>query len=68
MQPGEKRNFGRVDIEVTAFAFGTAPIGNIFKPIDEETSGGMIQKPGDTGRRRTDSRCTTTAAADPTAT
>ena len=43
MQPGEKLKFGRVDLEVTAFGFGTAPIGNIFREIDEETSDAMIQ-------------------------
>ena len=31
MQPGTKNKFGRVDLEVTAFGFGTAPIGNIFR-------------------------------------
>ena len=36
MNPARKNRFGRVDLDVTAFAFGTAPIGNIFKPITEE--------------------------------
>ncbi len=43
MQPDTLVKFGRVDLEVTAFGFGTAPIGNIFREIDEETSDGMIQ-------------------------
>lgn len=43
MQPDTKVKFGRVDLEVTAFGFGTAPIGNIFREIDEQTSDGMIQ-------------------------
>ena len=51
MQPGDKRKFGRADLSVTAFAFGTAPIGNIFRPIDEETSDGMIKEAWDAGVR-----------------
>ncbi len=51
MHPGEKRKFGRVDLEVTAFGFGTAPIGNIFREIDEETSDAMIQHAWDSGVR-----------------
>ena len=43
MQPESLVKFGRVDLEVTAFGFGTAPVGNIFREIDEETSDGMIQ-------------------------
>lgn len=43
MQPDSKVKFGRADLEVTAFGFGTAPIGNIFREIDEETSDAMIQ-------------------------
>ena len=35
MQPGEMRKFGRTDLAVTAFGFGTAPLGNIFREIDE---------------------------------
>lgn len=44
MQPDAKVKFGRVDLEVTPFGFGTAPIGNIFREIDEETSDSMIQE------------------------
>lgn len=51
MKPGEKLKFGRVDLEVTAFAFGTAPIGNIFREIDEQTSDSMIQTAWDAGVR-----------------
>lgn len=43
MQPGTLRKFGRVDLDVTAFAFGTAPVGNIFAEIDETTSDAMFQ-------------------------
>ena len=38
MQPQEKNKFGRSDLEVSAFGFGTAPVGNIFEEIDEKTS------------------------------
>lgn len=51
MQPDNLVKFGRVDLEVTAFGFGTAPIGNIFREIDEETSDGMIQASWDAGVR-----------------
>jgi len=51
MNPNEKVKFGRVDLDVTAFGFGTAPIGNIFREIDEETSDGMIQHAWDAGVR-----------------
>ena len=51
MTPSTKRRFGRVDLDVTAFAFGTAPIGNIFREIDEETSDSMIQHAWDAGVR-----------------
>ena len=51
MNPSQKVKFGRTELEVTPFAFGTAPIGNIFTPIDEETSDGMIQSAWDAGIR-----------------
>ena len=51
MTPDTKNKFGRVDLEVTAFSFGTAPIGNIFREIDEATSDGMIQTAWDAGVR-----------------
>lgn len=51
MQAGEKRKFGRVDLDVTAFSFGTAPVGNIFREIDEETSDAMFQHSWDAGVR-----------------
>ncbi|MDJ0639172.1 MAG: aldo/keto reductase [Paracoccaceae bacterium] len=51
MTPDTKNKFGRVDLEVTAFSFGTAPIGNIFREIDEETSDAMIQTAWDAGVR-----------------
>ncbi|MBE1282729.1 MAG: aldo/keto reductase [Rhodobacteraceae bacterium] len=51
MNPNTKNKFGRVDLDVTAFGFGTAPIGNIFREIDEETSDAMIQCAWDSGVR-----------------
>lgn len=51
MNPADKRKFGRVDLEVTAFSFGTAPVGNIFREIDETTSDAMFQASWDAGVR-----------------
>ena len=51
MDPQAKLKFGRVDLEVTAFGFGAAPIGNIFREIDEQTSDAMIQASWDRGIR-----------------
>lgn len=51
MQPSDRRKLGRVALEVTTFGFGTAPIGNIFSPIPEETSDAMIQTAWDSGVR-----------------
>lgn len=51
MQPSQKNKFGRVDLEVTAFGFGTAPVGNIFREIDETTSDAMFQRSWDEGIR-----------------
>ena len=51
MKPEDKAKLGRVDLEVTRLAFGTAPIGNIFQEIDEETSEAMIQTAWDAGLR-----------------
>ena len=51
MDPSTKNKFGRVDLEVTAFGFGTAPVGNIFREIDEPTSDAMFQASWDAGVR-----------------
>jgi len=51
MNPNTKVKFGRVDLEVSAFGFGTAPIGNIFREIDEGTSDAMIQRAWSAGVR-----------------
>ena len=51
MQPQEKNKFGHSDLEVSAFGFGTAPVGNIFEEIDEKTSDEMFQVAWDSGVR-----------------
>ncbi|MEL7115672.1 MAG: aldo/keto reductase [Pseudomonadota bacterium] len=51
MHPATKHKFGRVDLEVSAFSFGTAPVGNIFREIDEATSDAMFQTAWDAGVR-----------------
>ncbi len=51
MDPRQRNKLGRVDLEVTAFGFGTAPIGNIFRAISEEESDAMIRAAWDAGIR-----------------
>ena len=51
MKPSDKRVFGRSGLNVTAFAFGTAPIGNFLRPMDEQTADAMIQTAWDAGIR-----------------
>jgi D-threo-aldose 1-dehydrogenase len=51
MKPTTCRKFGRVDLEVTAFSFGTAPIGNLFREIDDDTATAMITHAWDSGVR-----------------
>ncbi|QIG50488.1 aldo/keto reductase [Nordella sp. HKS 07] len=51
MQVSAKRRFGRAGFDVTAFSFGTAPIGNLFRPIDDQTSDAMIRQSWDAGVR-----------------
>ncbi len=51
MTPDHRNRFGRVDLEVTAFSFGAAPIGNIFREISEETSLAMVETAWDAGVR-----------------
>ncbi len=54
MQPDQKRKFGRVDLDVTTFAFGTAPVGNIFREISEAESDAMFQTAWNAGVRTYD--------------
>lgn len=51
MQPSHKNKLGRVDLEVSAFAFGTAPIGNIFQAIPDEDCDAMFRTAWDAGVR-----------------
>jgi len=51
MIPGQKKKFGRVDLEVTAFSFGTAPSGNFLKPVSESDAQAMFETAWDAGVR-----------------
>lgn len=51
MKVSDKKPFGRAGFDVSAFSFGTAPLGNIFRPIDEAASEAMIQQSWDAGVR-----------------
>jgi D-threo-aldose 1-dehydrogenase len=51
MIPGQKKRFGRVDLEVTTFAFGTAPSGNFLQPISESETHTMIETAWEAGVR-----------------
>lgn len=51
MQPTQKRKFGRTDLEVTAFGFGTAPVGNFLAEIDEPTATAMFDTAWNAGIR-----------------
>ena len=49
MKPSETRKFGRNNFSVTAFAFGTAPLGNFLQEVSEEDANQMIQHAWDAG-------------------
>lgn len=51
MKPSETRKFGRNNFSVTAFAFGTAPLGNFLQEVSEEDANQMIQHAWDAGIR-----------------
>ncbi len=51
MDPHQKRRLGRVNLEVTAFGFGAAPIGNFLRPISDEESDAMIDTAWNAGVR-----------------
>jgi D-threo-aldose 1-dehydrogenase len=51
MQPTQKRRFGHVDLDVTAFGFGTAPVGNFLREIDEPTATAMFDSAWNAGIR-----------------
>lgn len=43
MLANHSRRFGRIDLDVTALGFGTAPIGSFLKPVSEDEAQAMIQ-------------------------
>jgi D-threo-aldose 1-dehydrogenase len=47
----ERRRFGRSGIEVTALGFGAATIGNLFRPVPEETAQAMLAAAWEQGVR-----------------
>lgn len=51
MKISERRRFGRAAFDVTAFSFGTVPLGNIFNPVDEATSETIVDQAWDDGIR-----------------
>jgi len=51
MTPDQRNTFGRVDLEVTAFSFGAAPIGNIFREIDDDIARAMVDTAWQAGVR-----------------
>lgn len=51
MHPHEKRAFGRSGLDVTAFAFGTAPLGNFAQEVGEESAQAMIERAWNAGVR-----------------
>ncbi len=51
MKPDDKNRFGRTGLQVTKLSLGTAPLGNIFKEVPEETADGMIQRAWNAGIR-----------------
>ncbi len=51
MHPADKNRFGNTGLEVTAFSYGTVPIGNIHEFVDEQTSDSMIRTCWDEGVR-----------------
>lgn len=51
MDPVAKQRWARSGIETTLMGFGSAPIGNIFRPISEEESAALIKAAWDAGVR-----------------
>ena len=51
MLPSTKQKLGRAGLDVTAFGFGTAPVGNLFREIEEDVSDAMFQLSWDSGVR-----------------
>lgn len=51
MQPTHLHKFGRTDLDVTAFGFGTAPVGNFLNEIDESAATAMFDTAWNAGVR-----------------
>jgi D-threo-aldose 1-dehydrogenase len=51
MKPETLNKLGRVDLDVTAFSLGLAPIGNFLKPIGEAEAEAIVQSAWDAGVR-----------------
>ena len=51
VKASERRRFGRSTLQVTALGFGAATIGNLFRPIPEETAQAMLDTAWDAGVR-----------------
>jgi D-threo-aldose 1-dehydrogenase len=51
MEPSAKRKFGRSDLEVTAFSYGAAQVGNFFRTISEAESHKMFDTAWEAGVR-----------------
>ncbi len=51
MNPNQKNKLGRTTLEVTAFSFGAAPVGNFLRKISESESDAMFQAAWDAGVR-----------------
>ncbi len=51
VKANERRRFGRSDLQVTALGFGAATIGNLFRPVPEETAQAMLDTAWDAGVR-----------------
>src|SRR6218665_4066682 len=49
MQASQQRKLGGTDLKVSAFALGTAPIGNLFRPITDAETAAMFRTAWDAG-------------------
>ena len=47
----DKRRFGRVGLQISTIGYGAAPIGNIFRAIDEDAAQALIAHAWDSGIR-----------------
>eukprot|EP01036_Dinobryon_divergens_P021186 gene21186-29087_t len=45
------RRIGKTDLQVTEYSFGTAPLGNLYRAVDEDTAQLTMQAAWDAGCR-----------------